>query len=199
MSRGWPLFALRLEHAGLLLRPVTEADLPLLVDLLPDDVEQDPSLPADRSRAVHQGYWRACGQWSEDAWALSMLVLRADVPVGVQVLEGTDFPRLRTVDTASWLVPSARGQGVGTAMRAAVLGFAFDQLAAEAAVTSAWHDNGASLGVSRKLGYEDNGVHLHRRGDGRDVMVHLRLARAQWRGADVRVSGFDGCRHLFGV
>ena len=199
MSRDWPLFDLRVRHAGLLLRPVTEADLEVLVDLLPDDLEQDPSLPADRARAVHQGYWRALGRWDAGDWVLSMLVLRADAPVGVQVLEGSDFPRLRTVDTASWLVTAARGQGVGKAMRTAVLALAFDHLGAEAAITSAWHDNAASLGVSRALGYGDNGVHAHRRGDGVDEMVHLRLTRAQWRGADVQVSGLEECRHLFGV
>ena len=195
----WPLLDLRLQHDRLVLRPVQEADLPTLVEILPPDVELDPSLPADRAHAVHQGYWRALGGWSPRAWALSMLVLRDGEPLGVQVLEGSDFPLLRTVDTASWLVTAARGQGIGTRMRRAVLGFAFHELGAQAAVTSAWHDNAASLGVSRALGYQPNGEHLHRRGDVADTMVHLRMTRAAWRGAQVDVSGFERCRHLFGV
>ena len=196
---AWPLHDLRLRHGRLLLRPVTEDDLPTLVAILPDDVERDPSLPAGRAQGVHQGYWRALGSWTPEAWALPMLVLRDGEPLGVQVLEGTEFPLLRTVDTASWLVAGARGQGVGQAMRAAVLGFAFGELGAQAAVTSAWHDNPASLGVSRALGYQPNGQHLHRRGERADTMVHLRLTRAGWRGADVEVTGFEACRHLFGV
>jgi RimJ/RimL family protein N-acetyltransferase len=199
VSRSWPLFDLRLRHGDLLLRPVSEADLPTLVALLPEDVELDPSLPAERAYSVHQGYWRALGSWSAQAWALSMLVLRADEPLGVQVLEGTQFPVLRTVDTASWLRADARGQGVGKAMRTAVLGFAFRELGAQAAVSSAWHDNRASLGVSRRLGYRPNGEHLHKRGDRADLMVHLRLPRGAWVDPGVRVEGFQGCRHLFDV
>ena len=42
-------------------------------------------------------------------------------------------------------------------MRAAVLGFAFDGLGAQVAETSAFLDNAASNGVSRALGYEENG------------------------------------------
>ena len=38
-------------------------------------------------------------------------------------------------------------------MRRAVLALAFGPLGAEAAITSAWPDNGASLGVSQSLGY----------------------------------------------
>jgi RimJ/RimL family protein N-acetyltransferase len=83
-------------------------------------------------------------------------------------------------------------------MRAAVLQLAFGDMSAVAAVTSAWHDNGASLGVSRALGYRDNGVELVRRDDGVDGMVHLRLRREDWAGADVQVDGFEGCRPLLG-
>jgi RimJ/RimL family protein N-acetyltransferase len=62
---------------------------------------------------------------------------------------GNDFLALRTVDTSSFLIPSAHGRGYGKQMRAAVLALAFGPLHAPAAITSAWHDNHASLGVSR--------------------------------------------------
>ena len=199
MSAAWPLFDLRLQYGGLLLRPLREADLPLVVALLPDDVDLDPALPPDRCLAVHQGYWRAQGRWSVQDWALSFLVHDGGRAMGVQVLEGADFPLLRTVDSASWLIPSARGRGVGTAMRTAMLDFAFGSLGAQAAVSSAWHDNAASLGVSRSLGYGPNGEHSHRRGEGVDVMVHLRRSRSGWSGAGVGVEGFEPCRGLFGL
>ena len=195
----WPLLGLRLRHDGLLLRPVTEADLDDVVRVLPADVDLDPTLPADRAAAVHQGYWRAMGSWNAAAWVLSLLVLRDGELVGVQTLEGTDFPLLRTVDTASWLVPSARGQGVGKAMRAAVLGLAFGPLEAEAAVTSALATNASSLGVSRALGYRPNGEHFFRQDDRREVLVHLRMLRAAWSWAPVEVDGFAECRSLFGL
>jgi RimJ/RimL family protein N-acetyltransferase len=123
--------------------------------------------------------------------------------LGVQELEGNDFPALRTVDSSSFLVRSARGRGYGKQMRAAVLALAFGPLHAQAAITSAWHDNHASLGVSRALGYRPNGESLHARADGADVMVHMRLQRADWlasgAGDHVQISGFEACRPLFGL
>lgn len=197
---SWPLHALRLRSADLLLRPCTEADLPALVAALPDDLELDPSLPLpDRDLALQQMYWRSFGAWSPDSWRLGFLVLRGDELVGFQELEGQDFPLLRTVDTSSWLIAAVRGQGVGKAMRRAALGFAFGSLGAEAAVTSAWRDNAASLGVSRAVGYTENGISRERRGDAVGEMVHLRMTRRQWTEFEVEVTGFEECRHLFGV
>ena len=54
--------------------------------------------------------------------------------------------------------PGLSGRGFGKEMRAAVLGFAFDGLGALSAETSAFLDNAASNGVTRSLGYEDNGI-----------------------------------------
>ena len=88
-------------------------------------------------------------------------------------------------------------------MRSAVLALAFGPLQAEAAITSAWHDNHASLGVSRALGYRPNGESLDARGNGVDVMRHMRLRRAEWLasgiGDQVLISGFEACRPLFGL
>jgi hypothetical protein len=41
--RYWPLFELRLGTPDLALRPMAEADLAAIADLLPDDVEMDPA------------------------------------------------------------------------------------------------------------------------------------------------------------
>ncbi len=88
-------------------------------------------------------------------------------------------------------------------MRAAVLALAFGPLRARAAITSAWHDNHASLGVSRALGYRPNGESLHAHGDRVDVMVHMRLRREDWlasgRASHIQISGFEACRPLFGL
>jgi RimJ/RimL family protein N-acetyltransferase len=84
-----------------------------------------------------------------------------------------------------------------------VLALAFGPLQARAAITSAWHDNHASLGVSRALGYRPNGESLQARGDRADVMKHMRLLRADWLASgladQVRISGFEGCWPLFGL
>src|SRR4249919_2492320 len=121
----WPLFDLRLRTGDLVLRPMTEADQPALADLLPDDVELDPTATTydvddprlGRGIVTHQAYWRAYGTWSPAHWRLNFVVEADGRLVGAQELEGTDFPLLRTVDTASFLVPAARGLGVGKAMR----------------------------------------------------------------------------------
>lgn len=105
-----------------------------------------------------QGIWRSRGTWSPSSWCLDLAVEHGGRVVGVQALEGDDFVTLRTVDSFSWLALESRGRGLGVAMREAVLGLAFDHLGAVAAVSSAALGNAASLGVSRRLGYADNGL-----------------------------------------
>ena len=151
----------------------------------------------------HQAYWRALGTWRPEAWRVGFVVSAAGEIIGFQELEGNDFLSLRTVETSSFLVESARGRGYGKRMRRAVLALAFGPLGAQAAVTSAWHDNHASLGVSRALGYRWNGENLHSHRDRVDVMIYMRLPRSDWLasgGADgIEMSGFDACRPLFGL
>jgi RimJ/RimL family protein N-acetyltransferase len=207
----WPLFDLRLRTGDVTLRPMTETDQLTVAALLPADVELNPAATTyavddsdvNRGIVIHQSYWKAYGTWHPESWRLNFAVLVDDEFVGTQELEGNDFPRLRTVDSASFLVKSVRGRGIGKQMRRAVLGLAFGPMGAQAAITSAWHDNHASLGVSRALGYRPNGETFDRRGDGRDTMVHLRMLRADWvasGAADaVSISGFEECRHLFGI
>lgn len=202
--RYWPLFDLRLASPDLALRPMAEDDLAAIADLLPDDVEQDPAATTypignDRIRrgmVSHQHYWKAYGTWRPAAWRLNFAVSAAGQIIGVQELEGNDFRTLRTVDTSSFLVPSARGRSYGKQMRAAVLALAFGPLHARAAITSAWHDNHASLGVSRALGYRPNGESLHARGERADVMVHMRLQHADWLASggasEIQISGGAG-------
>lgn len=189
---------------------MTEADLTVLADLLPDDAEQDPAVTkyaiderTNRGIVSHQNYWRAYGTWRPEAWRLNFVVSAADEIIGVQELEGDDFPTLRTVDTSSFLVRSARGRGYGKQMRRAVLALAFGPMQAQAAITSAWHDNHASLGVSRALGYLANGESLHAHSDRVDVMLHLRLKRSDWLASgaaeQIEIAGFEACRPLFGL
>ena len=207
----WPLFGLRIRCDDVLLRLVRERDLPRLAVLQPPDYEHDPSAEAfpgedladHRRRLVYQGYWRSLGTWSPSSWCLDFAVEYQDVLVGVQSLEADDFLTLRTVDSGSWLVSAARGRGVGIAMRTAVLGLAFDHLGALAAVTSARSDNAASLGVSRHVGYRDNGVGLNLSGRGLVELAHVRLTAEEWRasgaGERVTVSGLDPCVPWFGA
>jgi RimJ/RimL family protein N-acetyltransferase len=207
----WPLFDLDLRTPNLHLRPISEADLVTIAGILPPDLELEPAATrydvgdehVSRGIVACQRYWRAFGTWNPEAWHLSFAVFDGLEMIGVQELESHDFPTLRTVDSASWLVSGVRGRGYGKQMRTAVLALAFGPLGAREAITSAWHDNHASLAVSRALGYRDNGLSLHRRDDSVDVMTHLRLTRDDWlirtADSDVRIAGFDPCRALFGL
>jgi RimJ/RimL family protein N-acetyltransferase len=218
----WPLFDLRLTGAGVVLRPMVESDLGTVAEILPDDLELNPAattypdldIATGRRVVAHQEYWQGWGRWSIGSWLLRFVVEVDGRIVGTQTLEGDDFPMLRTVDSASWLAPEIRGRGVGKAMRTAVLALAFGPLEAQCAITSAWDDNHASLGVSRSIGYQPNGQYRHRRGDrdrdgderdgdGVGSMVHLRLTREDWlssgAGDGVRLTGFEACRPYFGV
>ncbi|MEO6531051.1 MAG: GNAT family protein [Specibacter sp.] len=78
--------------------------------------------------------------------------------IGCQDVGATSFADLKTVTSGFWLQQSEQGQGFGKEMRAAVLISAFDWLQAEVAESEAAAWNGASLGVSRSVGYELNGV-----------------------------------------
>jgi RimJ/RimL family protein N-acetyltransferase len=207
----WPFSGLTLTTADLELRPMREADVAVLADVLPSDIDLDPSLPAyrgieprvARGIALHQGYWRALGGWRPGSWHLPFVVrLRSGEVIGAQDLEGPDFAERRTVETSSYLVTAARGRGFGKQMRRAVLALAFEHIGALAAETEAWHDNAASLGVSRAVGYLPNGERFHPRGDGVDVMIRMRHTRERWLaspGHGVVITGFDACRPLFGI
>ena len=205
------MFDIRLTTPDLELRHLRESDLGELAAIFPEDVELDPSSttydgldPAwNRRLGVHQSYWRGRAGWRPESWALSFGVFLESQLVGYQGLEGDDFSTLRTVDSSSFLTSAVRSRGLGKQMRAAVLTLAFGQLGARFAITSAWSDNHASLGVSRAIGYVDNGVTTDRRDDVAGEMAHLRLTRERWAASgwpeQVTVSGVDECMVFFGL
>ncbi|MCY1136963.1 GNAT family protein [Actinoplanes sp. Pm04-4] len=91
------------------------------------------------------------------------------------------FAVTRTVSTGSWVGRQFQGAGYGKALCEAVLHLAFDGLRAERADTAAWITNHASLGVSRAMGYQDNGT-TTRAADGKRVeQVNPTLRRSDWR------------------
>lgn len=206
---GWPLFDLRLWTGAVELRPVTDEDLITLEGLLPADFEQDPrydpwptlSADANRRRILRQSVWDGRGSWRPTAWQLSFTVRVSDIIVGLQVLEAPNWGIDRTVDSASWLAPPARGQGYGTDMRRAILELALGRLGAAAAVSSAWDDNVPSLRVSSRLGYEVQDARPHATADREGTLVHVRLDAARWaslaQGWDVRIIGLDACQDWF--
>jgi hypothetical protein len=78
-----------------------------------------------------------------------------------------------------------------------VLELGFTHFGAAYAVTEAWDDNAASLGVSRSLGYVDNGFDIQA---GPRLMTRLILPAAAWAcPVPVTVSGLDAVLPLLGL
>lgn len=194
----WPQHDLVLTTPSLVLRGMTETDALALATVVPEDVEQSPRLPdVSPAQKVILAYAGQVASWRVEDWVLPFTVLLDGKQIGLQALEGKDFPTRRTVDSHSWLVSSARGRGLGKQMRAAVLELGFTHLGAAYAVTEAWDDNAASLGVSRSLGYVDNGFDIHA---GPRLMTRLILPAAAWScPVPVTVSGLDAVLPLLGL
>jgi len=212
MSRHWPLFGLRITTPRLELRLPTEELCDQLVDTILDGVHEPDRMPfstpwtrAPRGELPYNAlahFWRQLAGFTADSWALPFAVLIDGRAVGLQEATATAFPIARSVTTGSWLGLRHHGRGYGTEMRAAILHFVFTELGAVETISNAWADNAASIAVSRRMGYRDNGVgRLARDGVGTD-RVEFRLTRDDWarhREIDVRVSGFDSCRDHFGL
>jgi RimJ/RimL family protein N-acetyltransferase len=205
----WPLHGIVLRTPDLTLRVLTENDLPEVAAALPADLDMDPhattyaglDVAANRRAVLAQSYWRALGTWSPEDWALPFVVRLSDRMVGVQWLEGPDYRSDRTVDSSSWLVPGARGRGLGVQMRAAVLVLAFGPVQARAAVSSAVVTNAASLGVSRRLGYVR--THTSVLAHSGQTLQHVRLGAQRWASSPwpgrVTVEGVEAALPLFGL
>ena len=203
----WPFFDLRISCGEVLLRGVTDDDLDPLLAVLPDDLEQDPrhraflQPAADRRRVLTAEIWQHRGSWSPSTWILDLAVEVDGRVVGVQALEGEDYPLLRTVDSYSWLATHVRGRGLATLMRTGVLALAFGHLGAVAAVSSAEVGNAPSLAVSRRLGYVDNGLSRTQSPHGVIDLQHVRLLAETWRAAghEVEIDGVEPCLPWFGL
>jgi RimJ/RimL family protein N-acetyltransferase len=158
--------------------------------------------PDERARSVLQDHWSQLASWSVTDWRLGLAVFAAGNPVGLVTLRARDFLVVREVTTSSWLGIEHHGQGYGTEARVGLLTLAFDHLDARAARSEVFQDNHASQRVSRKLGYEADGISVDALGDEAVVSDRLRLTRHRWsRPAwpTLRVDGLDACRSAFGL
>ncbi|ARF72682.1 GNAT family N-acetyltransferase [Kitasatospora albolonga] len=210
--RYWPLRGLRICTPRLELRlpegelldelAAVAADGVHAPDRMPFTVPWTDGEPDEVGRATYQHVLGTIAGWTAQEWHLSLAVLHEGKVVGRQDVIGREFGVRREVLTGSWLGLPHQGQGIGTEMRAAVLHLAFEGLGARYAVSEATTDNAGSLGVSRRLGYEPDGLQIQVIRGAATTMQRLRLDRAGWekhRSTDVTVAGLDACRADFGV
>ena len=212
VPRYWPLFGLRLRTPRLELRLPSLTDLDELAGLAAAGIH-DPAVqpfgvpwtdvpPDQRARGVLQYHWRHLAAWSAQDWTLNLVVNIGGAITGTQGVSGRDFAVLREVHTGSWLGQRYQRQGIGTEMRAAALQLAFAGLGAEYAESSAFTDNAASLGVSRKLGYAFDGIERYVIRGKPATQHRLRLDRASWqahRSVNVETTGLTDCLPDFGL
>lgn len=212
MHSHWPLFDLVIRTPRLECRYVTQELACDLVELaargihpperMPFNVPWTDAPPGELERNSLQHFW---GMWSShqpNGWTLPFAVLVDGVAVGTSAVRGDDFAVLRQVGTGSWLGQAHQGQGLGTEFRHAMLELIFAHLGADRALSAAYEDNPASLGVSRKLGYRDDGeTWMVRRGKPAR-QIRLALDRGDWertRRDDITVEGLEPCLPLLGL
>ncbi len=212
LDDAWPLFRLRIRSERLVLRLPRDDDLERLMavakagihppDEMPFGVAWSTAPSPAWERRFLQHHWGLRANWTADDWQLNFTIELGGQPIGSQSIHAQRFAVMRTVDTGSWLGQTFQGQGFGREMRAAVLAFAFDGLGAIVALTEAFLDNAASNGVSRSLGYEENGRgSLAPEGIPRETQ-RFRMTVEAWRSRPrpmIDIDGLDACLDLFGV
>ncbi len=212
MSSHWPVFALRIRTERLELRLPTDADLQALADVAAAGVHDPNEMPflaawtrrpsPDLERSLLQYHWRRRADWTPHDWALELGVFLDGTVIGCQAIMGIQFPVTRMVSSGSWLGQRYQGKGLGKEMRLGALGFAFDHLGATRAQSGAAIDNPASLGVSRSIGYQDDGLKIRviegRRREEQRLVIDLEGWRARER-PTITVEGLDQCREMFGL
>jgi RimJ/RimL family protein N-acetyltransferase len=162
-----PLLALRIAAGPVELRGVTDDLLGPLADLatdihdpdfMPFDFPWSLTAAPDMPRNVAQYHWGRRASFSPAQWSADLAVSFDGELVGSQGFSTKDYLVTRTGETGSWLARRFQGRGIGTAMRQVICAFVFDHLDARYITSTAFEDNLASLAVSRKTGYTDNGT-----------------------------------------
>lgn len=208
----WPIAGLVVRTPRVELRWPTDDDLAALAELATEGVHDAELMPfdvpwtrgpaAEVARRVIQYHWLQRGQWTPESWSWHPVVVVESQVVGSQAVVGDQFAIRRTVATGSWLGQRHQGRGIGAEMRAAVLHLAFAGLGAARAETAANVDNAASLAVTRKLGYQADGTHVHAIEGQARLQLRFVLERQRWesgRRDDIHIDGLEPCLELFGA
>jgi RimJ/RimL family protein N-acetyltransferase len=207
----WPPFGLTLTTPRLQLRPIRDEDIPAAVEAALSGVHEPgrnpfsnpwtESPPRELGTNMAQWYWRCRGTMTAEDWTLLLGIWHDGAFIGCQDVAAKDFAALKTVTTGSWLRRSAQGRGLGQEMRAAVALYAFDYLGADVAESEAAAWNQQSLGVSRALGYELNGVSRASWGGTTQEVQKVRLTPATFKRPDwnLQVKGHEATAKYLGI
>ena len=205
-----PLLALRITAGPVELRGITDDLLDPLAGLATDIHDPDfmpfgypwTLTPApDMPLSVAQYHWGKRASFSPARWTADFAVFYDGELVGSQGFTTRDYLVTRCGETGSWLGRRFQGRGIGTAMRQVVCAFAFDHLDAEYITSTAFADNPASLAVSRKTGYTENGFDVLSRLNKRAILRRILLEPANLvrYSRDLTVSGLPEFRKSIGL
>jgi RimJ/RimL family protein N-acetyltransferase len=203
----WPLMGLHVVTPMLTLRYITD-DLGVELALLAAEGVHDPAtmpfstpwtdVPSpELERNTLRFYWRNRADTTAGHWDLNLAVVVDGVAVGMCSIEADAFPTRRSAETGSWVGRRYQRRGIGREVRHAALHLIFAGFDADQATTRAWHDNTASLGVTRSLPYVQTGSSLQQRRERPDTMLEFTMSRAQWNTArreDIDLIGIDAAR-----
>ena len=172
MGYTFPLNHLRLSTPGLSLHFPSDGELSRLASraqgrvLAPEEKhfmgDWTQLSPGEFELGFLQYQWATRAKICPSSWSIQLGVVAESEGelLGMVGINGENFPTTRLVDTGSWLLPEARGRGLGKKSRACLLELAFSHLGASQARSAAVVDNGPSLGVSSSLGYSPDGTAL---------------------------------------
>ncbi|MGH3640795.1 MAG: GNAT family N-acetyltransferase [Mycobacterium sp.] len=209
----WPVFDLLVSTPRLSLRYVTDDLAGQLADLAARGIHDPDTMPfsepwtdvppPELQRNAVRYFWRCRADTTSEHWTLNLAVHDRDgTLLGVCTLNAEGFPISRTATTGSWIGRQFQGHGLGQEMRQAALHLIFAGLDGETATTRAWHDNIASLRVTRSLPYTQQGAIEEQRRDRPDTMLAFAMTRQQWQNihrTDIQLAGVGPVRELLGI
>lgn len=208
----WPLFGIRVRTPRLELRGIDEPTAYALVDLASSGIHPPEFMPftypwtdepdGARQQNSLRHYWRTRAEFSPEKWMLELGVWVGDELVGSQAITAEQFVSRRVVSSGSWIAQRHQGKGIGKEMRSAIVHLAFEGLGASRCESAAFEDNLASRGVSKAVGYEENGDDIALRRGLPARLVRYKLERSAWertRRDDVFIENLEPALALFGL
>ncbi|KDE98814.1 hypothetical protein Y900_007595 [Mycolicibacterium aromaticivorans JS19b1 = JCM 16368] len=212
MGQIWPLFDLEVVTPRIVLRYVTDELGATLATLAAKGIHDPATMPfsepwtdvpsLELERNSLRYYWRNRAETSVQRWNLDLAVVVDGSVVGMCSIHAEDFPGNRRLTTGSWLGLAHQGRGLGKEIRQAALHLIFAGFDADLAVTRAWHDNAASLAVTRSLPYLETFRTVELRRDRPDTMVAFAMTPGRWatiRRDDIHLVGIDAVRGQLGT
>lgn len=210
LAEIFPPFGVRVSCGPLELTGIGPDEVVELLEVASNGVHDPAVMPftvpwteadaADLPFNFFQWWARTAASWTREAWSLNLGVRWNGQMVGVQSVSTQDFLVLRFGETGSWLGRRFHGQGIGTVMRQAMCALLFDHLDFEFVTSAAFTDNPASLRVSEKVGYKENGLDWNlRRGEGSRTKRLLLIREDLVRGPEIEVQGVAELRYFIGL